>query len=583
MTLLRLLPLVLVAVLAPVRASAADAVIPAGQERAVAFAVTQVFLPGGATYTDIRIEPHAIAIGVRKGAVDSVVRATWRGGAWHVAAPEPCVLDGSGAEEQPCRWLERMLGRQLLMAGVRVERPAPDDLETANWAARLQAADTRLAVAQPEEARREVLEAAAALWPPKPGANPALAADVALLLAKVGASGEAARWAGWLARELPQDATSTPSPPASLEPAAWSRVAAVLALQPDTRAAGGESLDRCFARHGSACDPIPLADALELAGDPSAAAALLDRHLAAPHATPALYRARIGLASRRDDAAAETRVAEAAVARFPDDLGLQDALGTARFRAGRHEDAIAVFEALHRRDPARKDVLGKLAGVLGDLGRVDDEAAKAGRPSPGAFQRVRAGFQQRAASDPGDTVAQFVAAVSVFYDGRFEEALRLLAAVEAKVPNEGRVHIYTGMAHLWLGREEQAARAIQRAMEVNPHDPDVYYCQSQVLRLHDLPAAAKALERYVALAASPGALQFPHKTARVRQELAMLRAGQLPPLWDKPGHFAQAESADNPWLRLRMLGWLGLGLIVAGVAFAGWRRSRRLSGGNRPP
>jgi tetratricopeptide (TPR) repeat protein len=568
MTLLRVLPLLLVAVLAPVRAPAAEAVIPAGQERAVAAAVAQVFLPGGVTYTDIRIEPHAIAIGVRKGEVHAVVRATWRGGTWQVAAPDPCVLDGSGAAEQPCRWLERMLGRQLLMAGIRIEQPVHDDPETANWAARLQAADTRLAVAQPDEARREVQAAAAALWPPKPGTNPALAADVALLLAKVGDGASAARWAGWLAQALPQDATLT------LEPAAWSRAAAVLALQPDTRAAGSKSLDRCFARHGSACDPIPLADALELAGDPGAAATLLDRHLASPHATPALYRARIGLASRRGDAVAESRVAEAAVARFPGDLGLQDALGTARFRAGRHEDAIAVFEALHRRDPRRPDVLGKLAGVLGDLGRVEDEAAKAGRPSPGAFHRVRAGFQQRAARDPGDTVALFVAAVSVFYDGRFDEALRLLAAVEQKVPNEGRVHIYTGMAHLWLGREEQAARAIQRAMEVNPHDPDVYYCQSQVLRLHDLPAAAKALERYVALAASPGALQFPHKTARVRQELAMLRAGQLPPLWDKPGHFAQAESAENPWLQLRVLGWIGLGLIVAGVAFVRWRRYR---------
>ena len=38
----------------------------------------------------------------------------------------------------------------------------------------------------------------------------------------------------------------------------------------------------------------------------------------------------------------------------------------------------------------------------------------------------------------------------------------------------------------------------------DPHDPDVYYCLSQVVRKRDIPAAITALERYVALSSAPG-------------------------------------------------------------------------------
>lgn len=310
----------------------------------------------------------------------------------------------------------------------------------------------------------------------------------------------------------------------------------------------GEAILRaCWQRFGDAigqpgCTALALADALEAAGKPDAAQGWLEQQLSRSTAPPpAWFAARIGLASRRDDARNELRVALAAVKAWPDDLAMQDALAAAYFRSGRHLDAVRVLEAIFAKNPRHRGVLGRLSGVVNDWGRVDP--AIAGQVS--GWQTLRDEMQRRAAADANDTVAQFLHGVSLFYDAKFDEALRQMQAVEPKVHNEGRVYIYQAMAHLWLGRPAEARALADKAVVANPQDPDVYYCQSQVLRATDKPAAAAALERYMALELAAGSLHFAKKTKRVEQELALLRKGELPPLWDKPGHFDD-EDVDPP-------------------------------------
>jgi tetratricopeptide (TPR) repeat protein len=350
------------------------------------------------------------------------------------------------------------------------------------------------------------------------------------------------------------------------------RVAAARALLGEPEAAR-RVMAACQERAArNPCDVIPLADALALAGEPTQAAAVLDSELARPNPTAILFRARIGLASRQNDAKAEVPTAEAAVRAFPDDLALQEALATAYFRGMQHTRAIRTLEAILRKDPKYPNVLGRIAGVFNDMG-----SAGGNKPMPG-WHELREEMRARALRDPHDTVALFLSAVATFYDAHFTEALAILQRVEPLAPREGRVFIYEAMANLWLGHRDEAERLVRKAMETNPYDPDVYYCLSQVVRQRDIPAAITALERYVALSSTPGALEFPKKTERVRQELAMLRQGKLPPLWDRPGQFSDAaleptHAAPTAWHRQVLVG-LGLGLLALALGLWRWRRRK---------
>lgn len=290
----------------------------------------------------------------------------------------------------------------------------------------------------------------------------------------------------------------------------------------------------------NSCTALPLADVLEQAGHAERAEALLDRQLLQQKIPEAAWlRARIGLASRRDDARSELRTAEAAVAAYPHALDLQESLASACFRSGQHLRAVRLLEGVYNKDPRQPGVLGRLSGVVNDWGRVDPP--REGQVS--GWQQLRDEMSRRASSDPKDVIAQFLYGVSLFYDAKFDQALAQMRKVEPMAPTEGRVYIYQAMAQLWLGHPELAQALADKAVAANPHDPDVYYCQSQVLRQTNMPAAVQALQRYLTLETAPGSLHFAKKTKRVEQELALLRQGKMPPLWDKPGHY---DDEDGP-------------------------------------
>ncbi len=325
--------------------------------------------------------------------------------------------------------------------------------------------------------------------------------------------------------------------------------AAAATVWAETPPRGRQILVDCWSRFPEApdgsgsCQAMALADALLAANRGDLAAGVLDEQLKrTPRPPAAWFAARIGLASRQDDSRAELTVATAAVQAWPEDLSLRDALATACFRAGEHLRAVRELEGIFKKNPDYQGVLGRLSGVVNDWGRVDPP--REGQTS--GWQLLRDEMRDRAAKDSGDTVAQFLYGVSLFYDAKFEQALVQMKLVEPRVKNEGRIFIYQAMAQLWLGHPEEAQKLADKAVLANPRDPDVYYCQSQVLRQHDKLAAAAMLQRYLDLEGQPGALHFAKKTKRVESEMALLKKGEMPPLWDKPGHYDDEDEPDRP-------------------------------------
>ncbi len=110
-----------------------------------------------------------------------------------------------------------------------------------------------------------------------------------------------------------------------------------------------------------------------------------------------------------------------------------------------------------------------------------------------------------------------------------------LEALSKTDNRDPRIPLYLAMAHFWLGHQGQAKRLIERAVEIGPSDPDVFYCRSQILRKESLPQAIADLERYVEMTNRPWALNPDKKDARVKAELDYMKRGLLPPDWDRPG------------------------------------------------
>ncbi|MBM5813022.1 MAG: hypothetical protein FJ191_13840 [Gammaproteobacteria bacterium] len=179
-------------------------------------------------------------------------------------------------------------------------------------------------------------------------------------------------------------AVHTPQPPAATADRwVWVRqaeraAAAMVALGEEAR--GAAVLNACWqalpsTRGEPACSALAFAAALEHSGHGDDAAEWLDLQIARAEPPEADWlRARIGLASRQDDARAELKTAERAVRAWPRDLDLQDSLATACFRAGRRSPSRPPFR------PERRPVRF--------LGRLGDCQNRLGSVSSGSIQRI---------------------------------------------------------------------------------------------------------------------------------------------------------------------------------------------------
>jgi len=278
-------------------------------------------------------------------------------------------------------------------------------------------------------------------------------------------------------------------------------------------------------------------------------------------------------------------------------------LGFEAYRSRRYGEAIGIFTALARENTC----CGVLGMVVASIASTAPTAADAARAASEA---------DAAASDP---LKQFIAGVTAHYaahnNGRSrEEKLSLygrcityLEGVRTPYPEEPRLFISLAVSHFRRGRQAEAQRFIERAVELGSNDPDAYYCRAEVYQRVNPQRAIADIDTYIAMAtrfAAQGAVLDPGKTERVRALRAHLVAvsrGEAQPreLFDPLNEHRQGQPGrtnERGWDHSNRANELvtttgqqrrrsGFGLVVFGAVTAGlwWWWSRRKGGGAGPP
>lgn len=437
------------------------------------------------------------------------------------ACTGPCATALAATKDE---LLRRVRTGESAVPWLRV-RPAPGSANGAVVASLLDA-QAALAIGDRTAARKHLTSARGS--EPEAGWTAAQCFDFALLCHEAGLADDA-QWGRACAERL-RTAKLAPDDPLALDPATAAGLQpALLALAGEVTAAANHA-QTCATK--ADCDPLPAVRALAAVRAFALAAQVLDRGpLAKPEtASHDLLKLRFGMASALGDAEGEIATAKKIQAAKPDAPEAVDLLAAGYARAGQWRQAIELLHDLSKGHPERDIVLGRIAGMINFL----TDAAGANPERKADLDAIEARMRASAA-DPTDIVARFIVATRAYYAGRLPEALPQLEALNQSSNRDPRLPLYLAMAHFWLGHQAEAQRIIQRAVEIGPSDPDVFYCRSQIVRRVNLPLAIADLERYQTMTHQPWAIGPAQKAARVQAELAFLRRGVIPPDWDKPG------------------------------------------------
>ncbi len=164
------------------------------------------------------------------------------------------------------------------------------------------------------------------------------------------------------------------------------------------------------------------------------------------------------------------------------------ALGTTQFRAEALDEALSTNERLLVLDPNAVVALNYIAYSLAEEGRDLERAAE---------YAERAVGMAPSASDVRDTLGWVY-----FRLGRYDEARRELEQAAALGSPDAVIHEHLGDALMALGLPEEARRAWQRALEIEPGRPS---CIERLESSEGAPEGLAALKhrKQVAVAAPP--------------------------------------------------------------------------------
>lgn len=165
-------------------------------------------------------------------------------------------------------------------------------------------------------------------------------------------------------------------------------------------------------------------------------------------------------------------------------------LGDFLSNSGRYAEANAVYEGLSASSPLKPSAMTRMAENLNNKGDAD-----------GAIAQLR----EIVADRPDDVEALGVLGDILRYEERWEESAEvysdLIAAIDGDRPRDWRYYYVRGIAYERAGMWDQAEPDFQRALELNPEQPQVlnYLGYSWVDQGINLEPALDMIERAVEL------------------------------------------------------------------------------------
>ncbi len=208
---------------------------------------------------------------------------------------------------------------------------------------------------------------------------------------------------------------------------------------------------------------------------------------------------------------------EAALKRFPDDLDLMFARGSALHDGWKNREAAAAWELVAAKNLQYPGILGMTATAYTQLPEVHDDA-------------FLATFEERIRKNPKDVVARYVKGTIHYYRGEYQAVVDALDPLLKEVPDEPRIYLYTSMSLFNLGRVAEADARFALLGQKAHDDADYYYCRSVMLRQRDFEQSLRDLETFERL--SRNRQNSDAKNAKIARELEVMRSGRAPNAFD---------------------------------------------------
>lgn len=224
---------------------------------------------------------------------------------------------------------------------------------------------------------------------------------------------------------------------------------------------------------------------------------------------------RLKLAAAAGDAAAVDAAAKAALAGAPKDPDALFLWGTFYYDRRKLDRAVEIWDRLAAFDPGYPTFIGQYGTAWLVSGRLD--AARVAR------------LARRAAADPSDIVATYLAGLGLYYQKDYKAVIPHLKLVAGALPDEPRAAMYLAMAHFFAGDRDTAHRMMDALEPYAYQEPDINYCRSLIYRSSDLPRAIREMERFLEVFEGERRLRFgQQKVRKARSDLELMRKGEIP-------------------------------------------------------
>jgi len=158
-------------------------------------------------------------------------------------------------------------------------------------------------------------------------------------------------------------------------------------------------------------------------------------------------------------------------------------------------------------------------------------------------EEVLSFVEQRLKNRSDDVVGLMLKGMLLFYNKKdYEGSLACLEPILDHIDDDPRVYVYISLNHFYLGRQAEAEKWVEKAIEVcEGTDPDAYYVRSIICRGKNLPQAIADIEKYLEMSKGDDKVKYEKKQQWLKQEVENLKNGKMSPWWRTKG------ADDEPW------------------------------------